>query len=40
MPIPAAHKTKILHGFTILLCASLSIVPNSAYDLVLAPYGG
>ena len=40
MPIPAAHKTNLLHGFTILPCASVGIVPNSAYDLVLEPYRG
>ena len=40
MPISAPYKTNNLHGFTVLPSSSLGIVPNSAYDIVLRPYGG
>lgn len=40
MPISAAYKTNVLHGFVVLACSSLGIVLNAAYDLVLRPYGG
>ena len=40
MPIMAAYKTDDLHGLMVLRSSSLGIASNSAYDIVLRPYGG
>ncbi len=39
MPILSAPKSDPLHAFALPPCSSVGIVPKSAYDLVLAPYG-
>lgn len=40
MPISAAYKANVIHGFVVLACSSLGIALNAAYDLVLRPYRG
>jgi len=40
MPILDVSKSCDFHDFTLLPCSFVGIVSQSAYDLVLEPYGG